>query len=114
MPGFKSKRMATDRQGDSPMPFLRYSLTRESDGAGDSGPMCQILDPESYTPVKDADYPRVGYGVRVGSPYARTYSAQDYWQTTPITEIIEEYINDEGYWTVKFRTNNSVYVWKEF
>lgn len=94
--------------------MTRYSLIRESDGAGDSGPMCQILDEESYQPIPNETYPRVGCGVRVGSPYGRTYSAQDYWQTTPITEIIEESINDEGYWTVKFKTKNSIYTWKEF
>ena len=91
----------------------RYSLVREKDGAGDSGPMCQILDPWSYSPIP-GDYPLIGHGIRVGSPYGRTYAAQDYWQTTPITEIIEESINDEGYWTVRFKTNNSTYIWKEF
>jgi hypothetical protein len=91
---------------------MRYSLIRE-DGAGDSGPMCQILDPESYRPV-DGDYPRLGFGVRVGSYYARSYSGQDYWQTTPVTEIIEEWIDNEGYSHVKFKTKNSVYTWKEF
>jgi hypothetical protein len=94
--------------------MTRYSLIRESDGVGDSGPMCQILDAESYQPIPDADYPRVGCGVRVGSPYGRTYSAQDYWQTSPVTEILEETINDQGYWTVKFKTRSSVYTWKEF
>lgn len=93
---------------------MRYFLIRESDGAGDSGPMCQILDSESYQPIPNEQYPKVGCGVRVGSFYGRTYSAQDWWQTSPITEILEETINDEGYWTVKFKTRNSVYVWKEF
>ena len=91
----------------------RYSLVRDKDGAGDSGPMCEILDPWSYSPIP-GDYPMVGFGVRVGSPYGRTYSAQDYWQTTPITEITEESVNDEGFWTVKFKTKNSSYIWKEF
>jgi len=91
---------------------MRYSLVRE-DGAGDSGSMCQILDPENYRPV-DGDYPRLGFGIRVGSPYGRTYSSQDYWQTTPVTETLEEKINEDGYWTVKFKTKNSVYTWKEF
>ena len=92
----------------------RFSLVRESDGIGDSGVMCEILDAESYTPIAGETYPKIGCGVRVGSPFGRTYSAQDWWQTTPVTEILEEYINDSGYWTVKFKTKNSIYTWKEF
>ena len=112
MTGWQSKKMLRDFGEDGPMP--RYSLVRDKDGAGDSGPMCEILDAESGTAVKNADYPMVGFGIRVGSPYGRTYAAQDYWQTTPITEITEESVNDEGYWTVKFKTKNSSYIWKEF
>lgn len=93
---------------------MKYSLVRESDGAGDSGPMCEILDGTTYKPIEGETYPRVGCGVRVGSPYARSYVSQDWWQTSPITEIIKEYINDEGYWTVVFKTRSSVYTWKEF
>ena len=92
----------------------RYSLVRDSDGAGDSGPMCQILDAESGQPIPDRDYPEVGCGVRVGSIYARTYSGQDYWQTTPITEITDEWVDDNGYKHMRFKTKNSTYVWKEF
>ena len=76
--------------------------------------MCQILDSESYQPIPGETYPRVGCGVRVGSLFGRTYSAQDWWQTSPITEITKEYVSDEGYWTVEFKTKNSSYVWKEF
>ena len=92
---------------------MRYSLIRERDGVGDSGLMCEILDAESYKPIPNETYPRVGCGVRVGSHYGRTYSAQDWWQTTPITEILEESVNDLGYRTVKFKTRNSIYIWKE-
>ena len=113
MTGYQSKKLMAESRGeDRPMP--RYSLVRERDGVGDSGSMCEILDPESGRVVKNADYPMVGFGVRVGSPYGRTYSGQDYWQTTPIVGIIEENINDEGYWTVRFKTKNSTYIWKEF
>ena len=113
MPGYQSKRLMAESRGeDRPMP--RYSLIRESDGRGDSGPMCEILDAESYQPIPGEDYPKVGCGIRVGSPYGRTYSIQDWWQTSPITEIIEETINDEGYWTVRFKTRSSIYTWKEF
>lgn len=93
---------------------MKYSLIRERDGVGDSGPMCLILDFSSYTPIEGETYPRVGFGVRVGSYYARTFSGQDWWQTTPITEILEESVDTEGYRTVKFKTRNSVYTWKEF
>jgi len=92
----------------------KYSLVREDGTAGDSGPMCQILDEESYQPIPGEVYPRVGCGVRVGSHYARTYSAQDYWQTSPVTEILEEWVDNEGYSHVKFKTRNSVYIWREF
>lgn len=52
--------------------------------------------------------PRVGVAMRVGSIVGRTFGHQDWWQTTYITEIIE----DDGD-TVRFRTGNSEYVWKE-
>lgn len=91
----------------------KFSLVREDGSAGDSGLMCQILDAESYTPIPGETYPRVGCGVRVGSPYARTYSAQDWWQTSPVTEIIEEW-DINGCRGMKFKTRNSVYIWKEF
>lgn len=95
---------------------MRYSLVRERDGVGDSGPMCLILDGQSstYAPLEGETYPRVGCGVRVGSFYGRTYSGQDWWQTTPITEILEESTDADGFRTVRFKTRNSVYVWKEF
>lgn len=92
---------------------MRYSLIRETDGVGDSGSMCEILDFESYKPIPGETYPRVGCGVRVGSPYARSYSAQDWWQTSPITEILEESVDRDGYRIVRFKTRNSVYVWRE-
>lgn len=92
---------------------MRYSLVRESDGIGDSGPMCLILDRESYTPIEGVAYPRVGCGVRVGSFYGRSYERYDWWQTSPVTEILEESEDERGYRTVRFKTRNSVYTWKE-
>jgi len=85
---------------------MAYSLYRE-DCCGDSGSVSEILDRESYTPIKGEDRPRVGCGVRVGSLNARTYQAQDWWQTSPVLEILEE---RENY--IKFRTRSSVYEWK--
>jgi len=92
----------------------RYSLVRSDDLRGDAGTMCEILDGESYQPIPGERYPRVGCGVRVGSPYGRTYSIQDWWQTSPVTEILEEGVDDEGHRRVKFATKNSIYLWKEF
>ena len=93
---------------------MKYSLYREDGKVGDSGPMCQILDEEAYNPIPGEVYPRVGCGVRVGSYYARSYSGQDYWQTSPVTEILEEWIDADGFSHVKFKTKNSTYIWKEF
>ena len=93
---------------------MKYSLWKEDGTVGDAGMMCEILDSESYKPIPGERYPKVGCGVRVGSHYGRTYSAQDWWQTSPILEILEETVDDEGYRFVKFRTKNSVYCWREF
>ena len=48
--------------------------------------------------------PIVGCSLLVGSVTARTYSRQDYWLTTEITEILEETDN-----YVIFKTKNSKY-----
>jgi hypothetical protein len=47
----------------------------------------------------------------VGSHYGRTYSAQDWWQTTTITEILEERTKENGTKYVRFKTGNSEYEW---
>lgn len=57
--------------------------------------------------------PQVGVFMRVGSHMARSYSRQDYWTTTPITEILEDYIDDDERRCIKFKTKNSTYLWKE-
>lgn len=57
--------------------------------------------------------PRIGVNMRVGSPYGRSYSCQDYWTTTKVTEILEEYNDDQNRLNVKFRTLNSIYWWRE-
>lgn len=93
--------------------MTKYSLYREDESFGDSGPMCEILDSESYKPIKGEYYPRVGCGVRVESFHGRTYSNQDWWQTSLVTEILEESVDDKGHRTMKFKTRNSVYNWKE-
>jgi hypothetical protein len=105
MVGYKSKKLLAESRESE----VRYSLVRLHDGVGDSGPMCQILDPENYQPIEGENRPRIGCGIRVGSYYGRTYDSQDWWQTSPVLEIIEE---REDY--MKFRTRNSEYVWKVF
>lgn len=87
---------------------MRYSLVRERDGAGDSGPMCQVIDGESWKPIEGETRPRVGCAVRVGSYRASTYGS-DYWTTTVVSEILEETET-----SMRFKTGNSVYKWSVF
>ena len=95
---------------------MTYSLHRLKDEAGDSGQMSMALwkidDEESENfplGIEHDARPRIGVAMRVGSLYARSFKYQDYWQTTIITEILEE---SENY--VKFKTTNSIYEWKQF
>lgn len=84
-----------------------YSLRRERDGVGDAGGMSMALWFEGDEVMhEDNARPRIGVIMRVGSVYARTYDSQDWWQTTFITEILEE--TDTH---VRFRTGNSTYDW---
>jgi len=99
---------------------MTYSLRRVSDGAGDSGPMSVAIGYAENGTIfyEDHGRPRVGVAMRVGSWLARTYDPQDWWQTTFITEIIENNIVTEGTAIVgreiRFKTKNSEYIWKEF
>lgn len=84
-------------------------LRRLRDGAGDQGARAEAIQ------WKDGKYDKVignrpilGCSMLVGSVTARSYSTQDYWLTTPVTEILEE-IDDEDGLYVKFKTGNSVY-----
>ena len=88
---------------------MPYALARVTDGAGDSGNMSQALRVVDGELENGGDRPKVGYAMRVGSSYARTYETHDYWTTTYVQEILEE---RDDY--VKFRTNNSIYEWKKF
>lgn len=100
---------------------MPYSLKRESDGAGDSGTMSKLFIPVYDNTGKiiekleaDDARPQVGCVLRVGSNSARSYSAQDWWQTTIISEIIEDIVNKDETEYVKFRTGNSIYEWRKF
>lgn len=85
-----------------------YSLTRERDVAGDSGPMSRaVWEENDKTKTEDDAKPRVGVQMIVGTYFARTMDNQDFWHTTTITEIIEE---RDDY--VKFKTGNSTYEWR--
>jgi hypothetical protein len=54
--------------------------------------------------------PVIGCSLLVGSVTARTYSDQDWWLTTPITEMIQEIYDTQGRpLKFKFKTNNSIY-----
>jgi|GEM_PF-2268401 len=100
---------------------MTYSLYRIRDGAGDSGLMSLACIPTfdqdtgkavSVEEIENAE-PRVGAVMRVGSHYARSFTAQDYWQTTVITEILEERTDPDNpeYLYVRFKTGNSEYEW---
>ena len=96
---------------------MNYSLTRlePDDGAGDAGNMCHKLrwDEEKKEGIElPCDYPAVGWMLKVGSSYARTFG-QDWWRTSPITEILEENENDENIQVI-FKTGNSTYSWRKF
>lgn len=97
---------------------MRYSLVRERDGAGDSGSMSLAITPNGGQDgghlYEDNQRPKVGVVMRVGSPYGRSYSGQDYWQTTAITEILEDRVDENGFEYVKFKTGNSIYEWTTF
>lgn len=100
---------------------MPYSLRRTRDGAGDSGQMSQAIFPvfdQDTGKIVDKEVqenarPQVGAVMVVGSPFARSFSAQDWWQTTLITEILEER-NEDGTEYVRFKTGNSEYEWKSF
>lgn len=54
--------------------------------------------------------PVIGCSLLVGSITARSYSSQDYWLTTRVTEILEEKMDEDGaYVSIRFRTENSIY-----
>jgi len=104
---------------------MTYSMYRTKDGMGDAGPMSMAFIPirdEKGELVKIEEEhnarPRVGVAMRVGSMMARSFHHQDWWQTTPITEITDEWEDTDEFGEVtkcvRFKTGNSTYVWKEF
>lgn len=81
-------------------------LRRLSDGVGESGARVECIAWNKDKTFKKiiGTRPVVGCSILVGSMSARSYSEQDFWLTSVITEIIEE---KENY--VKFKTQNSIY-----
>lgn len=83
---------------------MRYTLSRVHDHAGDNGGLSQAIDSEGNVV---GDRPTIGCCMKVGSLYARTYSTQDWWMTTPVTSII---VSSDDY--VVFKTKSgSTYEW---
>ena len=79
-------------------------LIRVVDGKGDAGARSEAIKWNTNGTYKEviSDRPTVGCSMLVGSVTARSYSSQDYWLTTIVTEILEE---SESY--VRFKTENS-------
>lgn len=90
---------------------MRYSLTRHGDGAGDAGPMSNLIKWVEGEPhvEEGCARPQVGYCLQVGSLFARTMQWQDWWLTTEVTKIVSDHGD-----TVVFETKSgSTYTWKE-
>jgi hypothetical protein len=87
----------------------QFSLRRDTDGAGDSGPMFNSINPK--TEEMTHGVVQVGDCLQCGSVSARSYSYQDWWCTTPVTEILE--VNEDNT-EVKVKTNNSYYTIRAF
>lgn len=94
---------------------MTYSLRRQRDGAGDSGPMSSaVFYNENGQPERiENARPFVGAVMVVGSHMGRSHSVQDWWQTTPVTEIVREWTENDVQ-CVHFKTGNSEYIWEEF
>ena len=90
---------------------MTYHLKRLSDGAGDSGPMSEglYINDQDEIVTESPAKPRVGLSMKVGTFISRTFAQQDWWQTTPVTEVLEETKD-----TVRFKTRSgSEYLWRE-
>jgi hypothetical protein len=87
------------------------TLRRISDGKGDSGARVEAIAWDEDGKIKEvvSNRPTVGCSLLVGSVTARSYSKQDYWLTTEVTEILEERIDENKVLYVKFKTGNSIY-----
>jgi hypothetical protein len=91
---------------------MAFHLYRTSDSAGDSGAVSEAIEWNEDRTFKQvvSHRPKVGCSLRVGAATARSYSNQDWWLTTTITEIVEEIETEETHY-VRFKTKNSEYEW---
>jgi len=91
---------------------MSFHLRRMKDDAGDVGGCSQAIKWNEDGTFKEvvSHYPTVGCSMLVGSVTARSYSNQDYWLTTVVTEILEEIKNDDTIYC-RFKTRNSLYEW---
>ena len=92
---------------------MRYSLSRAGDHAGDSGILsCTMRWGENghWHAEPNSPVPVVGKPIRVGSPYART------WTAPVITGIVSDTgPSEEGERTIVFTTKTgSTYTWRQF
>ena len=91
---------------------MSFNLWRVTDKIGDIGGSSEAIswnDDGTFKAVVDYK-PTLGCSMRVGSITARSYSNQDWWMTTEITEILEEIKNDDTHY-MRFKTRNSEYEW---
>ena len=89
-------------------------LIRTSDRAGDSGSRSEAISWNEDGTFKEvvSRSPVVGCSMLVGGSTARSYSYQDWWLTTTVTQILEELKDDTTHY-VRFKTGNSEYEWWE-
>ena len=87
-----------------------YSLSRHSDSEGDTGIMLVSVNNRTGKVFKNGVI-KVGKCIRCGSLTGRSFQAQDYWHTTPVTKIIS--VNKDKT-VVVFTTLNSTYTVKSF
>ena len=78
---------------------------------GDCGNMALAIFVEDNEHRVDGVVPKVGAHMQVGSTYARTMSAQDYWTTTPVTEILKQWTEDERLHVLFVTRSGSKYLW---
>lgn len=80
----------------------------------ESGNLCEAIRWNEDRTFKESvgNKPVVGCSMRVGSRFARSFSAQDWWLTTEVTEIVSEKEIKEGkqlVTVIQFKTKNSTY-----
>lgn len=87
------------------------NLRRISDGKGDSGSRVDAIEWNENGTFKSVKghIPIVGCSLMVGSVTARSYSNQDYWLTTVVTEILDYIEFDDESKFYLFKTSNSIY-----